>query len=128
MALTLDEPEAKLITPPIKNLVSKVVERYDKIFVVRVTTDAVPAKVSAVEMDTLMRFFGPVATQDVAMNQRFGNAIGYTAIKAFAPVLRIEDAGQKNATGLLRGRFDLGRKFAREGPRRRRPATDDSQK
>lgn len=102
MALTLDEPEAKLVTPPIAGLVSETVENYDKVFIVRIETDSVPAAVSVVELDTLMRFFGPVARQDVAVDQRYGDAIGHTTIKAFAPVVRIDDAGQKNATGLIR--------------------------
>lgn len=102
MALTFDEPEAKLVTPPIAGLVSETVENYDKVFIVCIETDAVPAVVSVVELDTLMRFFGPVATQNVAIDQRYGDAIGHTTIMAFAPVVRIDDAGQKNATGLVR--------------------------
>ncbi len=101
MAITLVEPEAKLITPTIPGLVSKVVDAYDKIFIVRVQSDTIPNKVQAVELDTLMRHFGPVAmTSSVA--SALPAAIGRALTQAFAPVVRIDNAGQKNAVGLLR--------------------------
>jgi hypothetical protein len=60
-ARTLDEPEAKVVLPKLADLVSRSVESYDKIFVVKLQTNEVPAQVSVLEMDTLMRHFGPVA-------------------------------------------------------------------
>ncbi len=102
MAMTLDQPVAKLVVPPVAGLVSEVVEGYDKIFIVRANVEDVSGQIDVVELDTLMRFFGPVANMPVAVNQPFGETIGHAIIKAFAPVVRIDDAGQRNATGLLR--------------------------
>ncbi|QDT02443.1 hypothetical protein K227x_08200 [Rubripirellula lacrimiformis] len=102
MAQTLDNPEAKLVTPPIDGLVSKTVEDYDKVFIVRVTMNDMQNDVDVVELDTLMRFFGPVASVPVAANESVGEAVGRGLVKAFAPVVRIDDAGQKTAAGLLR--------------------------
>ena len=101
--MTLDEPEAKLITPPIRDLVGELVEDYDKIFVVRVRDDVIPTEIEVVEFDTLMRHFGPVARVQAAIAARsLPDTIGRGLTKAFAPVVRIENAGQQNAVGLLR--------------------------
>ncbi len=102
MALTLKDPEAKLITPPIAELVGEAVEQYDKIFVVRVDQKKVPSEVHVVEMDTLMRHFGPVAKEVALDTAGLTAAVGRAVTRAFAPVVRIEDAGQRNAVGLLR--------------------------
>ncbi|TWU51005.1 hypothetical protein Poly51_42980 [Rubripirellula tenax] len=102
MAVMLDKPEAKIVTPPIQGLVSEVIEQYDKIFIARIDVSSVPGQVDVVEMDTLMRFFGPVAGVPVPVNESLGEAIGRGVTKAFAPVVRIDDAGQKSAVGLLR--------------------------
>ena len=102
LASTLDDPEAKLILPDLANLVSKSVEKCDKIFIVRVQTDRVPAQIEVVEMDTLMRHFGPVAKMQAENRWTLPEAIGRTITRAFSPVVRIDNAGQKRATGLLR--------------------------
>lgn len=102
MAVTLTEPAAKLITPPIIDLVGKAVDAYDKIFVVRVTGDSLPNEIDVVEFDTLMRHFGPVANVQNAAPGSLPASMGRGITKAFAPVIRIENAGQKNAVGLLR--------------------------
>ena len=102
LAMTLTEPEAKVLTPTIGDLVSEAVERYDKIFVARIQTDAVPFEVDVVELDTLMRHFGPVASAQASSFGSLHVAIGEGLTKAFAPVVRIENAGQKSAVGLLR--------------------------
>lgn len=102
MARTLDNPEAKMISPNVADLVSNSIENYDKIFIVRVQSDSIPGQVSVVELDTLMRFFGPVARVAATADRSIGESIGRGLIKAFAPVVRIDDAGQKSASGLLR--------------------------
>jgi len=101
-ASTLSDPEAKLILPDFANLVSKSVETCDKIFIVRVQTDRLPVQIEAVEMDTLMRHFGPVAKLNAESRWTLPEAIGRTLTRAFSPVVRIDNAGQKRATGLLR--------------------------
>ena len=102
MAKTLTEPEAKLVTPTIGDLVGDAVETYDKIFIARVTTQGIPIEVDVVEFDTLMRHFGPVANAQASTLQSLPAAVGQGLTKAFAPVVRIENAGQKSAVGLLR--------------------------
>ncbi len=103
MAMTLDEPEAKLITPPIEGLVSEAVNAYDKIFVVRIDHGSIPNVVSVVEMETLMQHFGPVATEHSLGNpEALSAAVGRAITRAFAPVVRIDEAGQTNAQGVLR--------------------------
>ncbi|EMI18432.1 signal peptide protein, partial [Rhodopirellula maiorica SM1] len=99
MALLLDDPEAKIIPLPLSGLVIEAIDSYDKIFVVRIDEDVAPATVSVVEIDTLMRHFGPVATQNFVQPSEMASTIGRTMIEAFAPVVRIEDAGKKNAKG-----------------------------
>ncbi len=102
MALLLDKPEAKIIPVPLSGLVIEAIDSYDKIFVVRIEENVAPASVSVVELDTLMRHFGPVATRHFVQPSEMPGTIGRAMIEAFAPVVRIEDAGQKNAKGLLR--------------------------
>jgi hypothetical protein len=103
MAQTLDSPEAKLISPPVEGLVSEAVESYDKIFIVRIDHRSTPSVVSAVEMETQMHHFGPVATERSLGNvETLSAAVGRAVTRAFAPVLRIEQAGQTSAEGLLR--------------------------
>ncbi len=102
MALLLDNPEAKIIPIPLSGLVIEAIDSYDKIFVVRIEKNVSPNTVSVVELDTLMRHFGSMATQQFVQSSEMAATIGRVMIEAFAPVVRIEDAGQKNAKGLLR--------------------------
>ena len=80
----------------------KRLKNYDKIFFVHVQTDAAKDRVDVVELDTLMRYFGPIASVPLAGTSNVGQAIGHGLIKAFSPVVRIDGAGQKTAEGLLR--------------------------
>lgn len=102
MAMTLTDPEAKLITPRISGLVGDAVDHYDKIFVVRIRRDVIPHQVEAVEFDTLMRHFGPVARVRAFGRKELPQAVGRAVTQAFAPIVRIDNAGQRSATGLLR--------------------------
>lgn len=110
MALTLKEPEAKIVTLPIEGLVSETIEKYDKIFIVRINSRRVPIEVEVTEFDTLMHHFGPVARTEASSENLLHVAVGGGLSAAFAPVVRIENAGQKSAIGLLRaGGFILER-------------------
>lgn len=102
MAQTLTNPEAKLVTPTIDGLVGQAVDSYDKIFIVRIDQSQLPTVVSVVEMETLMQHFGPVATEHAQDAEGLVGAIGRAITRAFAPVVRIENAGQRSAVGLLR--------------------------
>ncbi|MDA7904900.1 hypothetical protein N9A80_01000 [Rhodopirellula sp.] len=101
-ARLLDDPEAKVVLPELADLVSRSVDAYDKIFIVKLQVNEVPAQVSVVEMDTLMRHFGPVAKMQSGSRHTLPTTIGQTITQAFAPVVRIDNAGQRSATGLLR--------------------------
>jgi hypothetical protein len=102
MAKTLVEPEAKLITPLISGLVGDAFESYDKIFIVHARRNSIPTAIDVVEVDTLMQHFGPVVTEPFSTAGTLTSAIGRGVTRAFAPVVRIENAGQRSATGLLR--------------------------
>ncbi|MCG8650058.1 MAG: hypothetical protein MI861_09500, partial [Pirellulales bacterium] len=102
MAQVLDDPVAKLITPTISGLVGQAVKRYDKIFIIRIDREEVPHRVFVVEMDTLMRHFGPVAVESTNDLGGLVSAVGRGVTEAFAPVVRIDNAGQRSAQGLLR--------------------------
>ncbi len=102
MALTLKDPVAKLVQLPISGLVGQATDSYDKIFVVHVNRQRMPNRVSAIEMDTLMRHFGPVATEWSDSPQGLVASVGRAVTRAFAPVVRIDNAGQRNASGLVR--------------------------
>jgi hypothetical protein len=102
MALTLTKPEAKLITPPVSGLVSDSAERFDKIFIVNVTSAVRPTQIEVIELDTLMQAFGPVVKGVAIDEPSLVSTIASSMIKAFAPTVRIDNAGQKNAVGLLR--------------------------
>ena len=102
LANTLTDPEAKLVSPNIEDLVATEIENYDKVFLVRVRTSEPRPSIDVVEMDVLIRFFGSVTSVPLAAGETISEIIGQGLIRAFSPVLRIEDAGQKSAEGLLR--------------------------
>ena len=95
-------PEAKLIIPEVAGLVGQTVEQYDKVFIVSVKTNQVPNRIEAIEFDTLMRHFGPVASVNSTGASFLPRGIGICLTKAFGPMVRIENAGQRSALGLLR--------------------------
>lgn len=102
MAMTLTEPEAKIITPPISQRISDAIDRYDKIFIVRINQSVVPHTVSVVEMETLMQFVGAVVTERFVSRNDLTAAVGRGLTGAFSPVVRIDEAGQRTAAGLVR--------------------------
>ena len=104
IANTLVEPEAKLIAPSVSGLVGQTIESYDKIFIVHVRREQILGSIEAVEVDTLMRHFGPPVSVPFSSTEMIPVAIGQAVRHAFAPVVRIENAGQRSASGLLRAR------------------------
>lgn len=98
----LEEPAAKILDLPISGLISSAVKGYDKIFVVRIRQNAEGSDVSVVEMETLMQLFGKVVTEPFTSSQDLPNVIGHTVTSAFSPMVRIDEAGQKTATGMVR--------------------------
>ncbi|MEM6471211.1 MAG: hypothetical protein AAF802_16745 [Planctomycetota bacterium] len=101
-ASSLEKPRAKILTLPVTDLVSTAVEAYDKIFVVKVSDDANGKSVEVAEMETLMRSFGEVASAPFYTATDLPNVIGFCVTQAFAPMVRIDEAGMKTAGGLLR--------------------------
>ncbi len=102
MALTLTKPLAKIIALPISGLVLESVDEYDKIFVVRIETSALPPRIDVIELDTLMRYFGPVASREYTLPSEVPETAARTILDAFAPMVRIESATAKAAKGLVR--------------------------
>ena len=102
MTMQLDSPEAKIIRLPIDDLVAEDVEDHDKIFVVRIDSEVVPMTVEVVELDCLMRVFSPIIRRSSIDHANLPAVVGQGIIDAFGPLVRIEDAGAKNAWGLVR--------------------------
>jgi hypothetical protein len=102
MASLLRQPEAKIIRVPVDDLVAEAVLEHDKIFVVRIDGDSMPMKVEVAELDCLMRQFSPIVTREALNFATLSSVVGQAIIDAFGPVVRIEDAGQKDAVGLVR--------------------------
>ncbi|MFG0288953.1 MAG: hypothetical protein ACF8CQ_12295 [Rhodopirellula sp. JB044] len=102
VADTLDEPRAKLIVPPLDGQVVDAIEQFDKIYIARLETKASPPNVQVIELDTLMRHFGVVTKRPMVSTSDLAGSVGGAIRDAFSPVVRIDEAGQKNATGLVR--------------------------
>lgn len=102
MAETLADPTAKLIVPPVRGQVVQAIEQFDKIYIVRLETRVSPMQVQVSELDTLMRHFGAVTSMPLSSEAQLPELIGAAVRNTFSPVVRIDDAGQKNATGLVR--------------------------
>ncbi len=102
MAAKLANPLAKIIPLPIDDLVMEDVQNHDKIFIVKVTSKSRPLKVEVVELDCLMQQFSSVLVVDATSVTSLPMVIGKAIIRSFAPIVRIEDAGQKTAVGLVR--------------------------
>lgn len=102
MAETFNEPKAKLIVPPVGGQVVQAIEEFDKIYFVRLKTRQSPMSVQVSELDTLMRHFGSLNTTTLGVQSQLPEVIGAIVRDTFSPVVRIDDAGKKNATGLVR--------------------------
>lgn len=102
MAAALTSPVAKIIPLPIENLVTEEIQNHDKIFIVSVDSSSIPMRVEVVELDCLMRHFSPVVSRQSLDFASLPAVVGQAIIEAFAPVVRIEDAGQKTAIGIVR--------------------------
>lgn len=91
-----------MIVPRISDLVGEIIENYDKVFIVSVVNQRSPTEVEVVEFDTLMRHFGPVAKVKSFNRSFLPRAVALGLTKAFGPMVRIENAGQRSALGLVR--------------------------
>lgn len=114
-AQTLTEPEAKLIPLPVTRLVDDSVKKFDKIYVVRIDQSQVPSRAMVSEFECLMHYFGPVVTSKFLGAEEAATAVGHALTEAFSPVVRIENAGTKTATGLVRA---IGLAIDKDSPAR----------
>lgn len=104
IATTLREPEAKVIDAPAGDLIADQIESFDKIFLVKMDTLAVEPTVTVIELDRLMRHFGAPTTESLGEQNRQRLDVVAAAIRdSFRPIVRVDNAGKKNATGTLRG-------------------------
>ena len=103
MAARLQDPEPKLIPLPAADAVAGIAEEYDKIFVVRLTREHRRFRVEVVELETLMQTFGRVVAAEAATMPMLPAVIGAAITEAFSPTVRIEDAGTRTTSGLVRG-------------------------
>ncbi len=102
LATGLHDPDPKIIPIEIADLMGAVFDRYDKIFVVRIDSRALPIQVEAMEIDCLMRLPGPLVRRTVVSERRLVPAIGEAITEAFGPMVRIEDVGTDLVTGRVR--------------------------
>ena len=100
-AETLRNPPAKIIDPPVSGMVATVTEAYDKVFIVHLDPSATRPVVRVVEFDALMRHFGAVVTLPIDAG-RVEATTAAAILKAFRPMVRIDNAGTKTADGLIR--------------------------
>ncbi|MCO8124151.1 hypothetical protein NHH03_20575 [Stieleria sp. TO1_6] len=101
-AATFEKPGAKIIPLPITDQVASAVDQYDKVYVVRVDDRPNGATISVAELETLMRVFGAPVTAPFTSTFDVHNVVGYAITQAFSPMVRIDDAGQQTATGMIR--------------------------
>lgn len=101
MATALD-PEAKLVELDVAGRVGAMLEHYDKFFFVSLEGRGMGAHVAAREIDCLMRFPGPVIREIASDADDIPAAIARAVSAAFAPVVRLEDIGSKEAQGRVR--------------------------
>ncbi|MEM6688359.1 MAG: hypothetical protein AAF664_02960 [Planctomycetota bacterium] len=102
VAATFDDPKSKLIKAPEKQLIADRLEDFDKVYLVYLDTSANRRMVSVIEIDVLMRFFGPVRNAPLGAGTLSASPVTAAILDAFSPVVRIENAGQKNADGIVR--------------------------
>ncbi len=102
MAKQLNEPEAKIVSLPLENLAAETIDRNDKLFIVHVDSQQSPWTIAVVEVDCLMRSFSVVHRVEVVEPNRLAEGVGRAVTEIFAPVIRIEEAGQRTAEGLVR--------------------------
>ena len=101
IALNL-QPQAKIIDPKIPGAVAPKIENPDKVFIVRIETSASPMSISVRELDCPMRFMGPIVTASAIDQRTLADAVARATLKSFAPIVRLDNVGKKNASGRVR--------------------------
>lgn len=101
MALNL-KPQPKLIELNVSGRMGELFSSYDKIFLVLVEQQTMNTRLSVREFDCLMRLPGPVLTQTVVDSSTVPTTVGRLVTDAFAPIVRLDDVGDKVAEGRIR--------------------------
>lgn len=99
------EPLPKLVELDILGRFGAHFNDYDKVFLVLVENGNGTTTVSAREIDSLMRWPGPIVTESIFNRGQLADAIGRCVTKSFAPVVRLDDVGNK---GTAQGRLRAG--------------------
>lgn len=103
IAKGLRDPDAKILSLPLGDMVTETIDKNDKLFIVHVESTRLPWVISVVEIECLMRSFSSVHRVECNDPAFLAASVGRAITEAFAPTVRIEDAGLKNAEGLVRG-------------------------
>ena len=103
VATALPPRDARMMELPIEGLVATEIEQYDKVFWLRLKHGVDGGEVTVVEMDVLIRHFGAPITETFNGSTTTLPNIAVAIRDAFRPVVRIENAGRKDATGRVRG-------------------------
>ncbi|MEL7266023.1 MAG: hypothetical protein AAFP69_14585, partial [Planctomycetota bacterium] len=91
LAKDLENPDPKIISPPITGNMTDAFEGYDKVFFLSISSDRGLRQIQVVEMDVLMRFFGPTVSRTVSTTQMMVPSICDAIKDAFAAIIRIEE-------------------------------------
>lgn len=102
LAMTLTDPEPNLIELHIEGLVGNQLDVYDKIFIVKIDRDELQRELSVVELEVMMRYFGPEVEESLGPAADLPAAVGRAVTRAFSPTVRIDDAGTRSAQTLVR--------------------------
>ncbi len=102
--MPVNSPQPRVIDLPIEDQFIDIANQVDKLMMLRVTTASYPLTVEAIEIDGLLRTAGPVVKETATGIDELPAAAARAMLRAFAPLIRIEDAGAKTAKGRVRAR------------------------
>lgn len=101
MALGL-KPQPKFVELTVANRMGNLFANYDKLFLVLVDHGTMESRLVVREFDCLMRHPGPIHVANIADPSAIPNTMARLITNAFAPLVRIDDVGDKSAEGRLR--------------------------
>ena len=96
------KPEAKIIDPKIPGSIDPILSAPDKVFLVKIQATTSPMQVAVRELDCPMRLMGPIVRDRAFSEIDLADVVAQATRKSFAPVVRLENVGQKSAVGRVR--------------------------
>lgn len=97
------EPQPKLVElEDIPGRFGALFNDYDKVFLVLVENSNGNMQVSAREIDSLMRWPGPIVSENIFDRRQLADTIGRCVTKSFAPVVSLDEVGTKEVQGRIR--------------------------